>query len=150
MPPKRRVEAIDLTDDSPFYSSQPYAHTSSSQSYGYAQSSQASTAGPAPKQQRTAAYSRTASGTSQQDPVYIDDEEEDGSQEAPGATQGFNEQQYSWILYGVMHAKVVGVRYYNGYATNGEMVVPRREPHNRYDSKLSCNSSCLLLSAIVD
>jgi SWI/SNF-related matrix-associated actin-dependent regulator of chromatin subfamily A3 len=124
MPPKKRpAEAIDLTDDSPLYSSQ---------SHDYVQLSQASPAGRAPKQPRTAAYNRTASGSSQHDPVYIDDEEEDGSQEAPGATQG-NEQEYTWVLYGALHNKIVGVRYYNGYATNGEMVVPRREPHNNYD-----------------
>jgi SWI/SNF-related matrix-associated actin-dependent regulator of chromatin subfamily A3 len=145
MPPKRPAEAIDLTDDSPFHSSQPHAPSSSSPSHGYAQpsssqgyaqSSRTSPYGRAPKQPRTAAYNRTASGNSQQDPVYIDDDEEDGSQEAPGATQGFSEQEYSWTLYGVLHGKIVGVRYYNGYATVGEMVVPRREPHNQYDSKL--------------
>lgn len=30
--------------------------------------------------------------------------------------------------------KIVGVRYYNGFATAGEMVVLRREPSNPYDS----------------
>jgi SWI/SNF-related matrix-associated actin-dependent regulator of chromatin subfamily A3 len=135
MPPKRPVEAIDLTDDSPFYSSQPYTHASSSQhplsSQGYAHSqSHSSPVGRAPKQPRTAAYNRTPSGASQQDPVYIDDDDEEDA----SASQGMNEQEYAWTLYGNLHGKIVGVRYYNGYATVGEMVVVRREPHNQYDS----------------
>src|SRR5690349_13373382 len=102
MAPKRAAEAIDLTDDSPFYSSQPHAHTSSSQ--GYANSSQSSR----PVKQARTGNNRTASGASQQDPVYIDDdEEEDGS-----ATQSFSDQEYSYALYGVMHSKIVGCRFY--------------------------------------
>ncbi|KAH7072928.1 SNF2 family N-terminal domain-containing protein [Paraphoma chrysanthemicola] len=132
MAPKRAAEAIDLTDDSPFYSSQPHAHTSSSQGYahpsssqGYANSSQSSR----PVKQARTGNNRTASGASQQDPVYIDDdEEEDGS-----ATQSFSDQEYSYALYGVMHSKIVGCRFYNGYATVGEMVITRREPQNQYD-----------------
>jgi hypothetical protein len=128
-PPKRRFEAIDLTEeDSPIYSSQ---RASSSQGHAYAQWSQSSPNGRAPKQSRTTASSRTPSGASQNDPVYIDDDEE----EDVSATQGFTEQEYSWILYGQMHAKIVGVRYYDGYATVGEMVVVRRDPSNPYDSK---------------
>ncbi|KAK4233595.1 RAD5-like protein [Achaetomium macrosporum] len=37
-------------------------------------------------------------------------------------------------LYGSFDGKVVGVRYYNGMATAGEVVVCRREPSNPYDS----------------
>jgi SWI/SNF-related matrix-associated actin-dependent regulator of chromatin subfamily A3 len=135
MPPKRRAETIDLTEDSPFYSSQQHTHASSSHhpssSQGYAHSqSHSSPSGRAPKQPRTTAYNRTPSGASQQDPVYIDDDDEEDA----SASQGMNEQEYSWTLYGNLHGKIVGVRYYNGYATVGEMVVVRREPHNQYDS----------------
>lgn len=35
---------------------------------------------------------------------------------------------------GMIENKVVGVRFYNGYATNGETVMLRREPTNQYDS----------------
>jgi len=133
MPPKRPIEAIDLTDDSPFYSSQPYANGSSSQGYAHPSSSQSyahsSPHGRAPKEPRTADYGRTNSGASQLDPVHIDDDEEEDA----AATQGMTEQQYTWTLYGVMHAKIVGCRFYNGYATVGEMVVARREPNNAYD-----------------
>jgi SWI/SNF-related matrix-associated actin-dependent regulator of chromatin subfamily A3 len=45
------------------------------------------------------------------------------------------------MLYGVMHGKIVGVRYYNGYATVGEMVVVRREPNNQYDRESSTTTS---------
>ncbi|CAG5175025.1 uncharacterized protein ALTATR162_LOCUS10818 [Alternaria atra] len=137
MPPKRRAyEAIDLTgdDDTPAYSSSQYP----SSSQGYAHSHVASSSPHrAPKQARTS-YSqahRTTSGSSQADAISIDeDEEDDASQEVPDATQAYNQQQYDYILYGVMHEKIVGVRYYNGYATTGEMVVLRREPRNEYDS----------------
>ncbi|KAK8224942.1 SNF2 family N-terminal domain-containing protein [Phyllosticta capitalensis] len=38
------------------------------------------------------------------------------------------------ILYGILPSKIVGVRYYNGNANIGEMVMNRREPSNAYDS----------------
>jgi SWI/SNF-related matrix-associated actin-dependent regulator of chromatin subfamily A3 len=95
----------------------------------------------ASKQARTA-YNSHAGGSSQHDPLVIDDDEdnnddgdeEDASQNAPGSTQGFSDQEYSYSLYGVLHNKIVGVRYYNGYATVGEMVILRREPNNPYDA----------------
>lgn len=34
---------------------------------------------------------------------------------------------------GSIHSKIVGVRYYDGYASTGERVIPRREPGNPYD-----------------
>jgi SWI/SNF-related matrix-associated actin-dependent regulator of chromatin subfamily A3 len=70
-----------------------------------------------------------------------DEEEEDGSQEAPDSLQGNNDHQYNWTLYGSMREKIVGVRYYNGYATVGEMVIPRREPQIAYDSRLALLSA---------
>ncbi|KAF4995851.1 hypothetical protein FDECE_12665 [Fusarium decemcellulare] len=36
-------------------------------------------------------------------------------------------------LYGTFAGKIVGVRYYRGYASPGETVLCRREPHNQYD-----------------
>ncbi|KAK2040137.1 SNF2 family domain-containing protein [Colletotrichum somersetense] len=36
-------------------------------------------------------------------------------------------------LYGTLDNKIVGVRYYNGYASPGEVVVCLREPNNQYD-----------------
>ncbi|KAK3046359.1 hypothetical protein LTS18_013386, partial [Coniosporium uncinatum] len=43
------------------------------------------------------------------------------------------ELSYLQLLAGTLQTKVVGVRYYNGYASIGEMVVLNREPHNQYD-----------------
>lgn len=39
-------------------------------------------------------------------------------------------------LVGTLNTKIVGIRYYNGYATIGEMVMLRREPHNPVGSKV--------------
>lgn len=92
----------------------------------------------APKQPRTSSNThpaRTGTGSSQHDALIIDsDDEDDASQEELDSTQGYNEQHYSYSLYGQIHNKIVGIRYYNGYATVGEMVVCRREPNNQYDS----------------
>jgi SWI/SNF-related matrix-associated actin-dependent regulator of chromatin subfamily A3 len=141
MAPKRRVEAIDLTsDDTPFYSSssQPRAHSLSFQSQGYADS-QGYSSSPhrAPKQPRTAynQAQRTTSGASQADAIFIEEDEDDASQEVPDATQAYNQQQYDYTLYGTIQAKIVGVRYYSGYATTGEMVVLTQTPFKRSTSK---------------
>ena len=70
--------------------------------------------------------------------MLIDDEEdeEDGSQEVVDATQGRDEAVYRFELYGVLPTKIVGCRFYNGYATDKEIVVLRREPRNPYDCKI--------------
>jgi SWI/SNF-related matrix-associated actin-dependent regulator of chromatin subfamily A3 len=73
------------------------------------------------------------SGASQQDPVYIEDDDDEEEEEDASATQGVTDQEYSWMMYGGMRANIVGIRYYNGYATVGEMVILRREPNNAYD-----------------
>lgn len=39
-----------------------------------------------------------------------------------------------WTCVGAIDGKIVGVRYYNGYATVGEQVMIKREPGNPYDS----------------
>ncbi|KAI9667568.1 MAG: hypothetical protein M1821_000384 [Bathelium mastoideum] len=103
---KRDVEAIDLTGDS----------------------DDENAARQAPLKPRLSQNS-TASTTAEES--ENDDEEADGfvpSQEA--LDQAFANFQ----LYGTLGGKIVGVRYYNGYATIGEMVVLQREPHNQYDA----------------
>lgn len=91
----------------------------------------------APKHARTAHNARATAGSSQADPWVLDDDDNgddhDASQVAPDASQGYDEQQYSYTQYGALAGKVVGVRYYTGFATAGEMVLCRREPHNAYD-----------------
>lgn len=49
-------------------------------------------------------------------------------------SQGFDEDAYESLqLYGTVNTRVVGVRYYAGRATTGEVVAVRREPANPYD-----------------
>jgi SWI/SNF-related matrix-associated actin-dependent regulator of chromatin subfamily A3 len=49
------------------------------------------------------------------------------TQAAAAATEDF-------VHYGDMPTKVVGVRFYNGFASAGEQILMRREPGNPYDS----------------
>lgn len=44
------------------------------------------------------------------------------------------DEGFDWAFVGAIDAKIVGIRYYNGYATPGEQVMIRREPENQYDS----------------
>lgn len=44
------------------------------------------------------------------------------------------EEGFGWVLVGALDGKIVGVRFYDGYATVGEQVMVRREPGNPYDS----------------
>ena len=39
-----------------------------------------------------------------------------------------------WLCVGAIDAKIVGVRYYSGYASMNEQVMVKREPGNPYDS----------------
>lgn len=39
-----------------------------------------------------------------------------------------------WTVLGSLDGKIVGIRYYVGYATPGEQVIIKREPGNPYDS----------------
>jgi hypothetical protein len=44
------------------------------------------------------------------------------------------EEGFGWVCLGAIDGKIVGIRYYHGYATPGEQVMIRREPGNPYDS----------------
>ncbi|KAF8858265.1 hypothetical protein BDZ45DRAFT_674055 [Acephala macrosclerotiorum] len=44
------------------------------------------------------------------------------------------DEGFGWVCLGVIEDKIVGVRYYNGYATPGEQVMVMREPGNPHDS----------------
>jgi SWI/SNF-related matrix-associated actin-dependent regulator of chromatin subfamily A3 len=48
-------------------------------------------------------------------------------------SQDINEG-FGWVDVGAINTKIVGVRFYNGYATPGEQVMVKREPGNPYDS----------------
>ncbi|KAJ4316020.1 hypothetical protein N0V94_005647 [Neodidymelliopsis sp. IMI 364377] len=145
MAPQKRQYSELGNESSPFNSPQNAPSSSStrytqpSSSPRYTLSSPSQSYSRTPKQARTAQYChplRTTAGSSQHEPLLIDsedDDDDDASQEVPDSTQGYNEQQYSYGLYGMFQNKIVGVRYYNGYATVGEMVICKREPQNRYD-----------------
>ncbi|OCK96812.1 uncharacterized protein K441DRAFT_694830 [Cenococcum geophilum 1.58] len=131
---KRVVEEIDLTgdDDVQILSSRPSSQT--------AQSSKSRP----PKHARTSDSRRPTNpsprssyqGSSQAYPYTLDDDEdeEDGAVEAPELSQNYNDVAFRYERYGVLATKIVGVRYYSGVATVGEMVVLQREPHNPYDA----------------
>lgn len=57
------------------------------------------------------------------------DEENDIIDLSQDADEGFG-----WVCVGAIDAKIVGVRYYDGYATMNEQVMVKREPGNPYDS----------------
>lgn len=57
----------------------------------------------------------------------------DGDDEDPVDLTQHDSSSPPLELYGSMDNKIVGVRYYNGIATPGELVVLRREPNNMYD-----------------
>ncbi|GES66884.1 SNF2 family helicase [Aspergillus terreus] len=65
----------------------------------------------------------------------IDDDEDAQAVDVVQGTQGEDDSSpVSTILFGNLHTKIVGVRYYRGHATIGEYVILRREPTNQYDS----------------
>ena len=67
--------------------------------------------------------------------VDRDDDEEDAAGEVIATSQddGHGHGTETFESYGILNTKIVGIRYYNGYATVGERVVWRREPGNQYD-----------------
>ena len=44
------------------------------------------------------------------------------------------DEGFGWLCVGAIDGKIVGIRYYDGYATLGEQVMVKREPGNPYDS----------------
>lgn len=44
------------------------------------------------------------------------------------------DEGFGWLCLGAIDGKIVGIRYYDGYATVGEQVMVQREPGNPYDS----------------
>jgi SWI/SNF-related matrix-associated actin-dependent regulator of chromatin subfamily A3 len=44
------------------------------------------------------------------------------------------DEGFGWVCVGAINGKIVGVRFYDGYATMGEQVMIRREPGNPHDS----------------
>lgn len=69
---------------------------------------------------------------SQSDPWDREDEE-DADDIIILSQDDSNRAGESFELYGVLHTKIVGIQYYKGHATDGEFVIIRREPSNRFD-----------------
>lgn len=60
-------------------------------------------------------------------------EEDDDIDEIIGSTQAADARTETLFHYGDLPTKIVGVRFYDGYASGGEQVLLRREPGNPYD-----------------
>ncbi|KAK3936758.1 putative SWI/SNF-related matrix-associated actin-dependent regulator of chromatin subfamily A member 3-like 1 [Diplogelasinospora grovesii] len=128
---KRALAIVDLLDDddssrqaksSRFSSSQASAAPSSSYTPVYAPSGSAPTA--------PSSSFDASQRLSWQNPIVInDDGDEPSTQDLTQRDDGPEFEHY-----GHMDGKIVGVRYYNGLATYGELVLCRREPTNPYDS----------------
>ena len=112
MPPstnsKRKIEVIDLidSDDEP--------------------------TNPARKAPRAANHPGIYS-QSERDTWVISDDDNDANELMHNSQDGGGGLDEGFDLYGILQTKIVGVRYYNGYATLGEHVLIRREPSNQYD-----------------
>ncbi|KAL9074423.1 MAG: hypothetical protein Q9157_004383 [Trypethelium eluteriae] len=65
---------------------------------------------------------------------YLDDDDEAETDGFIQSQEALNQAFTNYVPYGTLRSKIVGVRYYTGYATIGEMVLLKREPHNPYDS----------------
>ncbi|KAL2018517.1 hypothetical protein VTK56DRAFT_802 [Thermocarpiscus australiensis] len=130
---KRRLEVVDLADEAesarpaklPRYPSGSYSSKSSA---------------PRSSQQSSVARSYLPSSSASV-PSSFDASQrlswqnlagDDGEPSSQDLTQSDDGPQRE--LYGSMDGKIVGVRYYNGVATAGEVVICRREPSNPYDS----------------
>ena len=64
----------------------------------------------------------------------VDDEDDENAADLIMGTQGADDAiSNNSILYGELPSKIVGVRFYNGYAIIGEHVILQRQPTNPYD-----------------
>jgi SWI/SNF-related matrix-associated actin-dependent regulator of chromatin subfamily A3 len=152
---KRPTEVVDLTEDGPATRPAPKTPRSSSKrappsSAGPPSSSTRSGKGaqhtpswtqPSPSSQK----SRTAhvppwtppqqSSQSQRDAWLQEEDTTIFDNVASSQTTPAAHEQYQ--KYGTLDTKIVGVRYYRGFATEGERVTIKREPSNAYDPNAS-------------
>lgn len=132
-PSKRPHEVIDLTGSSPVRPKSKHARTTASSSQGHSSSSNGRPSQSYPGSQRSGHHPSSSSRivahgqgqrlASQQNDPFLDDEPDliDLTQADEGPIFG---------LYGKINNKIVGVRYYNGIVSPGEVVILRREPTN--------------------
>lgn len=151
---KREEEVVDLTGDSETRSAPRTLRTSSTRTPSHSESSTAarnrslartpSWTQPSPSSQR----SRTAyvppwtppqQHSQAERDAWLQEEDSDifenveSSQSAPVAHDQYQK-------YGSLDTKIVGVRFYTGFATVGERITIKREPGNPYDSNASKSS----------
>jgi SWI/SNF-related matrix-associated actin-dependent regulator of chromatin subfamily A3 len=93
---------------------------------------------PQPKQARIAS-SQSASGSQPRPSQSLNARDPWGAVEADEEDEILDLSQdvdegFGWVCVGAIDGKIVGIRYYDGYATMGEQVMIRREPGNPYDS----------------
>ncbi|KAL2256470.1 hypothetical protein VTK26DRAFT_1611 [Humicola hyalothermophila] len=87
----------------------------------------------APSSSLTPSSSQGRSQANWQNTVNYEEDDDDAEPSTQALTQT-DEPTSLFEFYGSFDGKIVGVRYYSGMATVGEVVVCRREPSNEYDS----------------
>lgn len=149
--PKRKASVVDLTDEqdeqSTFKTPKRPAKQlptpsrtgkSVASSFAIPSSSQPASSPSQPLSISTpiSAPRTNSSGLCERDPWLADDDSDDASWNSIiASTQALPESdngELEW--YGDTAAKIVGCRFYIGFATQGERVLIRREPGNPYDS----------------
>ena len=155
---RKRVEIVDLTGDSDTDQDVPLrklqknsAQRKNIQPQGARNGSSAYQTPPASSAPRSSQPSYNRGGY---DPVYAASrpltntqhsevereswlaEEDDDVDEIIGSTQAADARTETLFHYGDLPTKIVGVRFYDGYANPGEQVLLRREPGNPYDGKI--------------
>ncbi|APA13003.1 hypothetical protein SS1G_08499 [Sclerotinia sclerotiorum 1980 UF-70] len=90
-----------------------------------------------PRLNPTAGLSRTSGGfggSSSSQAMTVRDQWGEGDEDEDIDLSQEVEEGFGWVCLGAIDGKIVGVRFYNGYASPGEQVMIRREPGNQYDS----------------
>ncbi|KAL8696081.1 MAG: hypothetical protein Q9201_007834 [Fulgogasparrea decipioides] len=116
---KRAIETVDLTDDGPDQPAFKMPRSSQASSITHSQPNRSAPASSQPTQSQRDSWVEEEDAN---DTILLSQEGDDGQEDT---------EEYE--LYGTLRTKIVGVRYYTGYATIGEYVSVRREPSNPYD-----------------
>jgi SWI/SNF-related matrix-associated actin-dependent regulator of chromatin subfamily A3 len=139
---KRSTEVVDLTDDGPQTRPAPKTPRSSTSSAGVKGTQRTpSWTQPSPSSQKSrAAYvppwtPPQQSSQSQRDAWLQEEDTSIFDNVASSQTSPVAHEQYQ--KYGTLDTKIVGVRYYKGFATVGERITIKREPSNAYDPNAS-------------
>ena len=74
--------------------------------------------------------SNTQHSEAERDSWLAEEDDDDDVDVIIGSTQAADARTETLFHYGDLPTKIVGVRFYNGYASSGEQVLLRREPGN--------------------